>query len=207
VDGQQRSAAMREAALDDFPVAIVAFVTAEASEQREQFLLVNSAKPLPKALVYELLPETTALLAAPLERRRYPARLLARLNADADSPLRGRIRTTTNPQGVIQDNSILKMLENSLSDGAMYHSRVVRAHDEVHDGAHDAGPIPPAGTRHTAATADEAAMLRVCKAFWATVADAFPEAWALPPRRSRLTHGAGVVALGLLMDTGFSQRG
>ena len=28
----------------------------------------------------------------------------------------------------------------------------------------------------------------------------FAEAWGFPPRRSRLMHGAGVIALGLLMD-------
>ena len=30
------------------------------------------------------------------------------------------IRTPTMPEGKIKDNSILKMLENSLSDGALY---------------------------------------------------------------------------------------
>src|SRR5438067_8938280 len=37
--------------------------------------------------------------------------------------LKGKIRTPTTPDGVIQDNSILKMLENSLSDGVFEQDR------------------------------------------------------------------------------------
>jgi hypothetical protein len=43
-------------------------------------------------------------------------------------------------------------------------------------------------------------MLCVVKRFWSAVAEVFAPAWRLPPRRSRLLHGAGVIALGFLMD-------
>jgi hypothetical protein len=43
-------------------------------------------------------------------------------------------------------------------------------------------------------------MLVVLKDFWRAVARTFPSAWKLPPRRSRLMHGAGVVSLGFVMD-------
>ena len=56
VDGQQRSAAVREANLKRFPLCVTAFITRSRIEQRTQFILVNSTKPLPKGLVYELLP-------------------------------------------------------------------------------------------------------------------------------------------------------
>src|SRR4051812_37782377 len=56
VDGQQRMAAIREAEVERFPVYVTAFITRSVADQRSQFILVNSAKPLPKGLIYELLP-------------------------------------------------------------------------------------------------------------------------------------------------------
>ncbi len=181
VDGQQRAAAIREAAIQSFPICVIGFIAGSDAEQREQFILVNSTKPLPKGLIYELLPNTQATLPAMLQKRRFPAKLLSRLNQDEDSPLRSMIETATNPvgvppQGIIKDNSILRMLENSLSDGLLYRFR------EGEDGM------------------DEQKMLVVLKHFWTAVAEVFKDAWALPPRRSRLTHGAGILSLGFLMD-------
>ena len=34
----------------------------------------------------------------------------------------------------------------------------------------------------------------------ASLGRAFPSAWGLPPKKSRLMHGAGVIALGFVMD-------
>lgn len=177
VDGQQRLAAIREAALEHFPICVTAFITSGVREQIEQFILVNSTKPLPKGLIYELLPGTQTALPSLLRRRRFPAQLLERLNGDEDSPLRGLIQTPTNPAGLVKDNSILKMLENSLSDGVLYRFRSSSSDD-----------------------GDAEAMLRVLKAFWGAVADRFPDAWAVPPKRSRLMHGAGIVSMGFVMD-------
>lgn len=53
VDGQQRSAAVREADVEAFPLGVSAFITSSEGEQRSQFILVNSTKPLPKGLIYE----------------------------------------------------------------------------------------------------------------------------------------------------------
>lgn len=177
VDGQQRTAAIRQARLKKFPVCVTAFVAEDEQEQREQFILVNSTKPLPKGLIYELLPQTSTRLPSLLQRRRFPAYLMNRLNLDVDSPLRGRIQTPTTETGFIKDNSILKMLENSLTDGILYRFRDVgRAESDVES------------------------MLETLQQFWKAVAQVFAEAWDLPPRRSRLTHGAGVISLGFLMD-------
>ena len=87
-----------------------------------------------------------------------------------------KIKTATNQEGVIQDNSVLKMLEHSLSDGALYRFRSA-------DGS-----------------GDIEAMLRLLKAYWSAVALVFKDAWALPPNRSRLVHGAGIVSMGFIMD-------
>lgn len=177
VDGQQRLAAVRDASVKAFPLCAVAFISSDVTEQAEQFILVNSTKPLPKGLIYELLPQTEAKLPTQLHRRRFPAMLLERLNRDADSPMKDKIQTPTTPSGTIKDNSVLKMLDNSLNEGVLYRYR------SVLDGEHDIEK-----------------MLRVLKNFWSAVAATFPEAWALPSRKSRLVHGAGIVSLGFVMD-------
>jgi len=103
VDGQQRSAAIRDAELAEFPVAVVGFIASGQDEQRLQFILVNNSKPLPKGLIHELLPDTAGHLPSQYARRRLPATLMTRLNngttlsGDDDSPFYGRIATPTAP--------------------------------------------------------------------------------------------------------------
>ena len=87
MDGQQRIAAIRDASVTAFPICVVAFIEDSDAEQREQFILVNSTKPLPKGLIYELLPATKAHLPILLERRKFSAYVLDRLNHEDDSPL------------------------------------------------------------------------------------------------------------------------
>lgn len=177
VDGQQRAAALRDARVERFPIPVVGFVTDNLAEQRAQFILVNNTKPLPKGLIHELLPDTEGTLPVALMKKRYPSRLLTLLNLTPGSPMEHAIRTPTMPEGRIRDNSMLKMIENSISDGALYRYR-----------------DPQTGE------GDVARMLEMLWNFWAAVAETWPEAWALPPRKSRLTHGVGIVALGSVMD-------
>ena len=53
VDGQQRMAAICAAKIKSFPICVVGFIASDDGEQREQFILVNSTKPLPKGLIRE----------------------------------------------------------------------------------------------------------------------------------------------------------
>lgn len=177
VDGQQRTAALREANIGSFPVFVTAFITDDDAEQKAQFILVNSTRPLPKSLIYELLPSTDASLPLSLEVRRFPARILEHLNWDIDSPLKGMIRTPTTPEGIVKDNSVLRMLETSLTDGALYRWRNAKT-----------------------GVGDLSQMLLFLKNYWAAVANVFEAAWGLPPRRSRLMHGVGITSLGFVMD-------
>lgn len=177
VDGQQRCAAVREADVHTFPLCVTAFITASEGEQRAQFILVNSTKPLPKGLIYELLPTTEGPLPPALMRKRFPSMLVERLNHDEDSPLWQMIHTPTTPDGVVKDNSVLRMLENSLSDGCLYNYR---------------DPDTGAG--------DIEEMLLILKPFWRAVKKVFDHAWGQQPRRSRLMHGVGIASLGYLMD-------
>src|SRR3954470_21982194 len=71
VDGQQRSAAIRDADVDSFPVYVTAFVTHRAPNERPQFILVSSPRPLPRGLIHKLFPATpTADLPLLLLRKR-----------------------------------------------------------------------------------------------------------------------------------------
>lgn len=181
VDGQQRSAAIRDADLAEFAVAAVGFIANGEAEQRSQFILVNNTKPLPKGLIHELLPDTTGHLPAAYARKQLPAEVLGRLNFGnraAGAPFAGRISTPTMANGYIKDNSVLKMIENSLYDGALYQYR------DPEDGSGDVDQ-----------------MVLHLNYFWTIVQLTFAEAWELPPTKSRLTHGAGVQAMGYVMDT------
>lgn len=178
VDGQQRTAAIRDADVDSYPIGVVGFIATGASEQRSQFILVNSTKPLPKGLIHELLPETTGKLPDAYARRKLPAYLIGRLNTESDSPFLGAIATPTMKDGYITDNSVLRMLEHSIYDGALYQYR-----------------DPFTGE------ADEEQMLLHLKFVWSLVQATWKQEWSLPPRKSRLTHGAGIQAMGYVLDT------
>lgn len=176
VDGQQRVAAIRDADVADFPIFAVGFVARDEDEQREQFVLVNTTKPLPKSLIYELLPGVQGTLPPALEERRLATTLVARLAHDPVSPLRAQVRTTTNPSGRVQATSLIKATENSLRDGVLYRVALTGGSD-----AHE----------------EQASQL---VSYWSAVRDTWSDIWTLGPRRSRLLHGAGVVTLGFLMD-------
>ena len=178
VDGQQRSAAIREADVGQFKMSMTAFIADDPAEQRKQFILVNNTKPLPAGLINELLPTTDGHLPRTLLRKRFPAALLERLNHDESSPFAGRIKTATNPDGMIKDNSVLKMIENSLTEGALYRFR------EPETGAGDID-----------------AMCTLLYRYWGAVSEVFPDAWHVDsPRRSRLVHGCGIASMGFVMD-------
>ena len=171
VDGQQRSAALRDARISGFPVCVIGFLTEGLEEQRQQFILVNATKPLPKGLIYELLPSTEGKLPQSLQRRAHPALLAERLNFDPESPLKGMIKMVTHGEGMIAHNSILESLENSLKEGVLY------LYPEIDD------------------------QLAIVMEFWTAVSQVFPEAWKKKPAVSRLMTGAGIISMSLLMDT------
>ena len=173
VDGQQRAAALRLMKRDNFPVSVIGFHSTGTAEEREQFMLVNNSKPLPKSLVYELLPTIENEVPPKLRKRRQAYILLERLNLDDNSPFYFRIKTATYAhleQANIKDMSILKMIENGISDGIL--SQFKRRERRI----------------------------SVLKNYWSAVSQIYPQAWLLPPQKSRLTHGVGIVSMGYLMD-------
>lgn len=183
VDGQQRSTALARAEDSSLPVPVVAFVSDDLQTHREQFVLVNKARPLPKRLVDELLPEVdSAHLPADMVMRQIPSALVDRLDADSTSPFFGMIRRTTtakSPERVITDSALVRTLQRQIHQplGALASFRSL-----------DGASTNPSG------------MFETIVLFWDAVKESFPGAWGLPPEQSRLTHSAGIESVGALMD-------
>jgi DGQHR domain-containing protein len=182
VDGQQRSLALARTKNQDVVVPVIGFVSADIETHREQFILVNKAKPLPARLINELLPETSAFLPRDLSARRIPSELVNWLNRRPGSPFRGLIRRISDGEdakGVVVDSALILAIKNSLNSPLGVLS--------PHKGG---GGISP----------DLEAMYQQLLVFWGAAKEAFSDAWGLPPTRSRLMHSAGVQAMGYLMD-------
>ena len=184
VDGQQRALALARARRQDFPVPVNAFIADSVDLQRDQFLRINNSKPLPRGLVTELLPKISTPLPPRLSLRQTPSALCDLLNRDDDSPFRGLIRrpsasTDRRRQAVITDTSIIHTLQESLTSpsGCLF-------------------PYRNLSSGETDFTGIWSALIL----YWAAVRDTFPEAWGRPATQSRLMHGAGIRAMGRLMD-------
>ncbi len=183
VDGQQRSLALSKSKNPGLVVPVVAFVTNSIHVQREQFILVNRAKPLPQRLIDELLPETQGVsLPRDLTTRQMPSQLCNALNSHEQSPLKDLIKRSSQASGsghVVTDTAILDMIRRSLNNpnGALADFKALG--DE---------------------TGDASLMLQTLIDFWSAVRDTFPDAWGKPPSESRLMHSTGIAALGDLMD-------
>ena len=95
VDGQQRLTALSQTSRNDFQLFVSAIVCRDEAELKRQFVLINSARPLPKSLIYELLPSMQGLNRKMAERA-LAAELTARLNFTEGSSLQGLIHQHTN---------------------------------------------------------------------------------------------------------------
>lgn len=184
VDGQQRAMALSRSSRKNFPVPVNAFVAVDPATQREHFLRVNATRPLPRGLITELLPELTTVLPPMLAARKIPAALCEMLNRDPESPFRGLIRRESTPPGqrrqaVVADTGLIKVLESSLNlpSGCLF------PHRNIATGETDFERIRG-----------------ILLVYWNAVRDTFPEAWGLPPSKSRLMHSVGLRAMGRLMD-------
>ena len=108
------------------------------------------------------------------KRRQAAYNVLELLANDPESPFYHRIKTTTSthlPHANIKDVSVLRMIENSVDNGIL--------------------------ARYPKTPGRQA---KVLIQYWTAVKNVFPDAWHLPPRESRLTHGAGIISMGFLMD-------
>ena len=184
VDGQQRTLALSKSKRHDFPVPVNAFIADDVELQRDQFLRINNAKPLPRGLVTELLPEVATTLPPRLAARKIPSELCDLLNRQEESPFLGLIRRSSSTkkdkkEAVVQDTSVINMLQESLTSasGCLF-------------------PYRNLATNET----DFESIWHLLHLFWAGVRETFPEAWGKPPKESRLMGGVGIRSMGRLMD-------
>lgn len=180
VDGQQRLTALSGLLEKDFEVLVSALICKDYDEMRQQFVLLNNTRPLPKGLIYELLPLTPDLPQR-FTARAFAAKLVEMLNYDENSSLHGQIKQHTNPTGVISDTAIQKIAINSMADGAM------RGFSSQEDCIEKS--------------------FSLLSDYFGAVQEVFPEAWkGHKPKTSRLVHGAGIVAMGYLMEFMYSRH-
>lgn len=183
VDGQQRSLALAQADAKGTPVPIVAFISDDISVQREQFILVNKARPLPTRLINELLPVTSSvLLPRSLLAKKIPSALMKLLNGDRNSPFFQLIRLMSdrsNKKAVVSDSAVVNMIKESITNplGAL-------------------APYKNSGPD----SADIKSMYSILLTFWNAVKTVFPHAWGADVKHSLLMRGAGIEAMGVLMD-------
>ncbi len=156
----------------------------EVELQRDQFLRVNNTRPLPRGLITELLPEVSTNLPARLAARKVPAAICDWLDRNAASPFGGLIRRASTGRpgkdaGVVADTSVVKMVEESMgsTSGCLFPYRNIATGETDADG-----------------------ICAVLVAYWSAVRRVFPDAWGKPAQQSRLMHGAGIRAMGRLMD-------
>lgn len=181
VDGQQRLTALSGVRKPGFQVFVSALVCKDYNELRQQFVLINNTRPLPKTLIYELLP-TVEGLPERFTARKFSARIVDRLNHTKGSALFGEIRQHTNPKGVLSDTAIQKLVMNSASDGAI---REFMKYQDFEDRSFE-----------------------LVNEFFEAVKIVFGPEWVgMSPKNSRLRHGAGLVAIGFVMELLYSSEG
>jgi DGQHR domain-containing protein len=184
VDGQQRALAISLCKNQSFPVPVCAFIADDVEIQRDQFLRINNSRPLPRGLVTELLPEVSSNLPANLAMKKIPAALCDLLNRDESSPFKGIIRRSSTEASkkrgcVVADTVVIKMLQDSLTQtsGCFFPYRNIATGE-----------------------CDHHFIWHLLVSYWTAVKETFPDAWGLPPTKSRLMHGIGIRAMGKLMD-------
>jgi DGQHR domain-containing protein len=174
VDGQQRLTALSELPEKDFQVFVSGVICRNEDELRKQFILINNTRPLPKTLIYELLP-TVSGLPDRLTERAKAARMVERLNFEEGSSLKGQIKQHTNPSGTLSDTAFQKLIMNSYMDGAL--RELMRESD---------------GDKRS---------FELLSNFFEAVQNSFSKSWRdQKPRTSRLVHGAGIMSMGYVME-------
>lgn len=181
VDGQQRVTALSK--LDStkhFPVVVVGFVSDSDALQRDQFVLVNKTKPLPRNLLNEIIPEMAASLPKSMQRQQLATKIVLLLRFDEKSPFSGRIRGlgVDSESANISQNALTELVQNSMKKkGVLFYK-------------YDS----------TAKKASYERMAQTINVFFEGVRRTWSDAWEGNPASSRLVHGVGIVALGHLMD-------
>jgi DGQHR domain-containing protein len=180
VDGQQRLTALAELKDKEFEVFVSILICEDEEELKRQFILINNTKPLSKSLIFELLPGVSNLPER-MSAKTLASELINNLNYDESSSLYLDIKQHTNVQGRIRDTAIQRLILNSLSDGACRELINEENGKEL--------------------------CFNLISQYFKAIQGTFPKAWdkKLRPHTSRLIHGAGIVAMGYVMEYLFNR--
>jgi len=192
VDGQQRLTALSGMNKPGFEVFVSALICEDYNELRQQFVLINNTRPLPKALIYELLPNIDGLPER-FSKRSFASRMVERLNyTRTDEPVfYGRIHQHTNARGKLSDMAIQRLVMDSADQGAIREFIAESSQDSL----------------DSMRTVEERAF-KLIHTFFSAVKEVFGPAWNdMTPKTSRLVHGAGLVAMGYVMETLYAHAG
>lgn len=172
-----------------FPVVVVAFVSERDDLQREQFVLVNKTKPLPRDLINELLPRV-AISSTPRgwQHRRLASEIVDVLRWTTASPFCGRVRGVgSSGEGCnISFAAVLAAVEGSVRRG------LLREQIEAQE------------------RADPEDLANTVAVFFDGVRRTWPYAWSGSPRTSRLVNGVGIAGMAALLEVvmkGIDPRG
>jgi len=190
VDGQQRFSALSMLEGKEFQVFVSAILCKDDDELQKQFILINNTKPLPKELIYELLP-TVDGLPPRLSNRSFASNITQALNFYEGGVFEGLIKIHTNPDGIFTATALHKVIMNSKTNGALR---------DIYRSEGDKGCI------------------KLVNNFYLAVRQVFEDDWYKKddngrilslhtPRTSRLIHSAGISSLGHIMDAAFTLNG
>lgn len=177
IDGQQRLTAIKHANVESYPLFVSAFITDSEDECREQFLNVNSAKPISNDLIFEMSAYSTT------RPHHVISQIIEKLNYLESSPLHKRIKQPTNPAGDVAQNSIKTLIENSIHTKGLIATLLQEVNGEMEDFL-------------DITTESLILYLSAVKVVWNDI-------WDSPPKDSKLLAGVGVNALGYMMDSIF----
>jgi len=186
LDGQQRLEAVRRSKVA-LRVPVVAFD--QKVDAKKLFLIANTKQPLKPAHIRELWREIEKLPAA-MKLRADVSKIVDRLDTEDDSPFFGIIRS---PARIVGDRFV---------EFATF-SEALR---ECFEGTDYLPQVKECKAKkradkfflefcRTDEGADVNTAVKALKACFKAVKETFPDAWARPPRESKLMHTAGIRAI------------
>jgi DNA sulfur modification protein DndB len=183
IDGQQRTMALKESGVEDFPIFVSALRDVDIEFQRQQFVNVNSAKPLPRALIYELLPHLDKV-PAKYRNKVFPIKIAETLAVNERSPFFGIVKFAAKSQSISPKDEVVEF--NSLV--------AAMAHVTRKNSGFTAKKIKNGATKGLKEVED------FYIDYWCSVKKIFPNAWGMSPKESRLMHGVGIWGMTTLAD-------
>ena len=177
VDGQQRAVAARKTTRMRIPVLIVGYIIdiEDRIFKAEEFLKCNTQKNIPSDLLDIIAITLKELKVDPTHDLIFSSALKKRLPADEIA-----LSLNKDPNSPFYE----KIRTSVMKEGDI----TLRSVTEMISTAKSLRPYP----------SEE--QMRLLNIFWKAVANVFPDAWRQSPKKSKLTHGAGMYAMGEVME-------